>query len=134
MITYGRYCCESFSNNYSCNSCNINVSMFKKIIIFFLEISCGVPPNGTNTIVTSISLLYQNTYNYETNGLIHTECLANGSLSLEHPPNCTSRKSCYNWQKRFSFLSASQKHHRRMLQFFLCSGTNTKVQQKTVII
>ena len=64
----------------------------------YLEISCGVPPDGTNTIVTSsISLVYQDSYNYtcidgyETNDDITTECLADGSLSLETPPTCTSK-------------------------------------------
>ena len=59
---------------------------------------CGIPPNGTNTQpVPQVSLLYQDTYNYsclagyETNDNITTECLADGSWSLESLPNCTSK-------------------------------------------
>ena len=64
---------------------------------FFAEISCGVPANGSNTETPTVSLLYQDTYNYscltgyETNDNITTECLADGSLSLDSSPNCTSK-------------------------------------------
>ena len=51
--------------------------------------SCGVPPDGTNTQeVPQVSLLYEDTYNYsclagyETDYGTVTECLANGTLSL----------------------------------------------------
>ena len=65
-------------------------------IFYLLDILCGVPPNGTNTLATFVSLFYQDVYNYtclegyETNHTITVECLANGSLSLEDAPNCTS--------------------------------------------
>ena len=70
--------------------------MYSSDILFFLDILCGVPPNGTNTLATFVSLFYQDIYNYtclegyETNHTITVECLANGSLSLEDAPNCTS--------------------------------------------
>ena len=64
----------------------------------YIVILCGAPPNGTNTqAVPQVSLLYQDTYNYscltgyETNDVITTECLSNGSLSLDSPPTCTSK-------------------------------------------
>ena len=59
--------------------------------------SCGVPANGSNTETPTASLLYQDTYNYScltgynTSNVITTECLADGSLSLVAPPNCTSK-------------------------------------------
>ena len=66
----------------------------------FAEIKCGIPPNGTNTqTVPQVSLSYQDTYNYScltghvTNDNITTECLANGSLSVDSPPNCTSKQN-----------------------------------------
>ena len=64
---------------------------------FFAEISCGVPANGVNTETPTVRVLYQDTYNYscltgyETNDNITTECLADGSLSLDSSPNCTSK-------------------------------------------
>ena len=64
---------------------------------FFAEISCGVPANGSNTETPTVSLLYQDTYNYscltgyDTNDVITTECLADGSMSLDSPPFCTSK-------------------------------------------
>ena len=64
---------------------------------FFAGISCGVPANGGNTETPTVSLLYQDTYNYscltgyKTNYAITTECLADGSLSLDFPPNCISK-------------------------------------------
>ena len=62
----------------------------------FAEISCGIPPNGVETEIPIHNLTYPDTYNYscltgyETNDDITTECLSNGSLSLDSPPNCTS--------------------------------------------
>ena len=66
---------------------------------FFADISCGVPANGDNTETPTVSLLHQDTYYYScltgywTNDSITTECLADGSLSLDSPPNCTSKYS-----------------------------------------
>ena len=63
----------------------------------FAIVSCGVPATGSNTETPTVSLLYQDTYNYscltgyETNDNITTECLADGSLSLDSSPNCTSK-------------------------------------------
>ena len=71
--------------------------MFLFIDSFFAAIICGVPPTGGNTETPTVSLLYQDTYNYscltgyETNDNITTECLADGSLSLDSSPNCTSK-------------------------------------------
>ena len=71
--------------------------MLKQNDRFFLEISCGVPPVGVKTDVPSVSLLYQDSYDYscldgyETTDRVTAECLANGSLSLDNPPNCTSK-------------------------------------------
>ena len=67
------------------------------MFIILSDISCGVPVNGGNTETPTVSLLYQDTYNYscltgyETNDDITTECLADGSLSLDSPPTCTSK-------------------------------------------
>ena len=66
-------------------------------IDFFAEVSCGVPAIGGNTETPSVSLSYQDTYNYScltgynTSNVITTECLADGSLSLDSPPFCTSK-------------------------------------------
>ena len=62
----------------------------------FAEISCGIPPSGTNTRTPSGRIVYQEVYNYvceegfETNDFLSTECLANGSFSLVNLPNCAS--------------------------------------------
>ena len=63
-----------------------------------VEVSCGIPPNLPNTQpVPQIQLLYQDTYNYScsmgyvTNNDITTECLANGSLSIDNLANCESK-------------------------------------------
>ena len=69
------------------------------MIFFYLEISCGVPPAGDNTNVPSDSLLYQDAYDYtcldgyDTNDTLTTNCLSNGSFSLDSPPACTSKYS-----------------------------------------
>ena len=70
-----------------------------------VEVSCGIPPNLPNTqLVPQVQLLYQDTYNYscsvgyETNDDIITECLANGSLSIDNLANCESKlklSSCF---------------------------------------
>ena len=65
-----------------------------------LEISCGMPPEGTNTVaVPQDNLLYEQTYNYscltgyETSDSITTQCLSDGSWSLATSPICSSK--CY---------------------------------------
>ena len=74
------------------------------MVFVYLEISCGVPPAGDNTNVPSDSLLYQDSYEYtcldgyETNDTVTTNCLADRSLSLANPPNCTSE-----WLNFYSF-------------------------------
>ena len=81
---------------------------------------CGVPSYGTNTqLVPQVSLSYQDTYNYscltgyETNDDITTECLANGSMSLDGAPACSSEYNVhYNfrivlcWSKQSIFLKS----------------------------
>ena len=82
---------------FSLYDLSISIVCWNKMIVFFLEISCGVPPVGVKTDVPSGILLYQGSYNYscldgyETKDRVTTECLANGSLSLDNPPNCTSK-------------------------------------------
>ena len=70
----------------------------------YLGISCGVPPAGINTSVASNSLFYEDSYNYTcldgfvTNDPVTTECLANGTFSLDNPPSCTSQYEIfYHW-------------------------------------
>ena len=61
---------------------------------------CGTPPNGTNTVPvpSSVNLVYQQTYEYmclpnadfsPPDANVTTTCLADGSFSLDPPPNCT---------------------------------------------
>ena len=74
----------------------MDMKLIVTVFLLFLEISCGVPPAGDNTNVPSDSLLYQDSYEYtcldgyETNDTVTTNCLADRSLSLANPPNCTS--------------------------------------------
>ena len=82
-----------------------------------VEVSCGIPPNLTNTQpVPQIQLLYQDTYSYscsvgyETNDDIITECLANGSLLLDNLANCESKlklTSCFTFNP---LLASDYKH------------------------
>ena len=60
-------------------------------------VSCGVPPEGTNTVtVPQDNLLYEQMYNYscltgyETSDSLTTQCLSDGSWSLAIPPSCSS--------------------------------------------
>ena len=61
-----------------------------------LEILCGQPPNGANTEVPEVSVLYNEQYTYKcitgyrTSDETTTECLANGTFNLQNLPNCTS--------------------------------------------
>ena len=83
--TFRQYRYLNFPNNVLCKT-------------IFTEISCGIPPDGINTqTIPHVNLFYQDTYNYsclsgyETNDNITTECLADGSWSVESPTNCTSK-------------------------------------------
>ena len=62
-----------------------------------LEVPCGTPPDGVNTVTPTDSLSYQDTYDYtcltgyKTKDIATTECLADGSFKLKTPPTCTSK-------------------------------------------
>ena len=62
-----------------------------------IEISCGAPDNGTNTVPVdeSTNILFNEGYcyeclpGYETTDPLVTVCQADGTFSLSPPPNCT---------------------------------------------
>ena len=66
------------------------------MVKYILEVLCGIPRAGNNTAAPQISLSFGNTYNYvcltgyETNDTVVTMCLADGTLSLQDLPMCTS--------------------------------------------
>ena len=67
-------------------------------VVCILEISCGMPPEGTNTVaVPQDNLLYEQMYNYscltgyETSDSLTTQCLSDGSWSLATSPICSSK-------------------------------------------
>ena len=66
-------------------------------VLCFIGISCGIPPEGTNTVtVPQDNLLFEQMYNYscltgyETSDSLTTQCLSEGSWSLPSPPSCNS--------------------------------------------
>ena len=70
--------------------------MFSNLCSNITEVTCGIPPNGTNTLaVLSANFVYQQTYTYtcnigyNTKESLTTQCLANRSWSLIEGPNCT---------------------------------------------
>ena len=77
--------------------CFFLCSEFQCSYYIFLGISCGVPPEGNNTVtVPQDNLLYEQMYNYscltgyETSDSLTTQCLSDGSWSLTTPPTCSS--------------------------------------------
>ena len=90
--------CTSKNSESLCGS-EIKVVATRYLFNKYLHtgISCGILPKGIGTQDTApANLQYQDTYNYscltgyETNDDITTECLADGSFSLENPPTCIS--------------------------------------------
>ena len=77
----------------------INKQCFQLYYIsFILGVSCGVPPDGTNTVPVPLdNFVYQQVYTYScitgyvTKEPATTECLADRSWSLNKGPNCTSK-------------------------------------------
>lgn len=70
----------------------------EQVFIWFVEINCGKPLDGTNTyLVPDDLVLYSlDTYTYSckegytTDDEMCTVCLPDGTLSLETLPNCSS--------------------------------------------
>ena len=79
--------------------------------LYISGISCGVPPEGTNTVtVPQDNLLFEQMYNYscltgyETSDSLTTQCLSDGSWSLTTLPTCSSE--CHFCRFIFCFFSS----------------------------
>ena len=96
-MLYNILCTSKNSELLCCGAIKAVATKYMFYKYLHTGISCGLPPKGIGTQDTApANLLYQDTYNYsclpgyETNDDITTECLANGSFSLEITPTCIS--------------------------------------------
>ena len=80
-------------------TCNIHTTTF-----LHAAVECGSPPGGINTVMvpSEVDLVYGEEYVYSClygyepvnpNRTMVTNCRANGTFSLEQPPNCTGKSS-----------------------------------------